>query len=175
MISDFKIFHLVDKDKNLIKTFSLLELSKNVEIFDFMINFNMIKRLQNEIDIVRSNLDSKIDNLSSKIETENKETRDLVISVIKDTNSRIDNANKRKVYDKNRTPITGSIIRNIRKNAVWLLVISWTIGLACGLSLSFIIRTNKTSKVSSNWREAISSGPILASDRQLFGYWLPGC
>ena len=51
--------------------------------------------LDSKIDTVRSNLDSKIDNLSNKIEIGNKETRDLIISAIRDTSSRVDDTNKR--------------------------------------------------------------------------------
>ena len=93
MVSDFKLFQLRDRHENLIKEFSLSELSKNVEMFNFMINFNITKRLQSK-----------------------------------------------RVCDKDGTPMPGPTIRSIRKNALWLLLVSWTIGLACGLNLSFITR-----------------------------------
>ena len=103
MVGDFKTFWLYDRDKNTMKQFPLSELSKNVKMFDFMVNFNITKRLESK-----------------------------------------------RVRDKDGTPMPGPIIRSIRKNALWLLLVSWTIGLACGLNLSFIIRANRTSKVSSN-------------------------
>ena len=100
IVGNFKLFQIRDRQGKLF-VFRLSELSKNVEMFDFMINFNMGTELQS------------------------KGVRDI-----------------------DGTPMAGPVIRSIRKNAIWLLLISWTIGLVCGLNLYSIIRLNRTSKVS---------------------------
>ncbi len=91
MISDFNVFELYDgevcdREKGLIKRFSLPDLPKHVKTFDFMLNFNMTPRLQSK-----------------------------------------------HICDKEGNPMPGPILRSICKNARWLLFVSWTIGLACGL------------------------------------------
>ena len=207
MVSDFKIFHLIGKNQKLVKTFSLLELSKNVELFDFMINFNMIKRIQGEIDTVWSDVGSEINNLISKVETANRETRNSFVNLIRDTNNKIEvgndnlinkidaanreirgsvvstirdtnskievgndnlsskietanreinslvvsairDTNKNQTLSKNEFVMPKSIIRDIRKSILWLLLINLIIGLASGLNLYFIIRSNRPTKVS---------------------------
>ena len=49
----------------------------------------------------------------------------------------------KRICDKDGQPMPGPIIRAIRKNARWLLLISWTFGLACGLTWSPIIDNKK--------------------------------
>ena len=99
MVSDFKCFKLYDREANLIKEFSLSELSKNVEMFDSMVNFNITKRLQSK-----------------------------------------------RVCDKDGGPLAKATLRGIRRNARWLLLVSWTIGLGCGLSLAPIINASRKSE-----------------------------
>ena len=49
----------------------------------------------------------------------------------------------KRICDKDGQPMSGPIIRAIRKNARWLLLVSWTFGLACGLAWSSIIDNKK--------------------------------
>ena len=49
----------------------------------------------------------------------------------------------KRICDKDGQPMSGPITRTIRKNARWLLLVSWTFGLACGLSWSPIIDNKK--------------------------------
>lgn len=99
MVSDFKCFKLYDREANLIEEFLLSELSANVKTFDFMINFNITKKLQSK-----------------------------------------------RVCDKDGGPLAKVILRGIRRNARWLLLVSWTIGLGCGLSLAPIINASRKSE-----------------------------
>lgn len=52
----------------------------------------------------------------------------------------------KRICDKDGQPMSGPIIRAIRKNARWLLLVSWTFGLACGLTCSLIIDNKKPVK-----------------------------
>ena len=96
MVSDFKRFKLYDREANLIEEFLLSKLSENVKRFDFMINFNVTKKLQSK-----------------------------------------------RVCDKDGGPLAKVTLRGIRRNARWCLLVSWTIGLGCGLTLAPMINASR--------------------------------
>lgn len=120
MISDFKLFELydgevLDREKGLIKFFSLPDLPKHVKTFDFMLNFNMTPRLQSKY-----------------------------------------------ICDKEGNPMPGPMLRSICKNARWLLFVSWTIGLACGLVWS---NTTNVQRPATN--PSLNSGKPVSSPSHL--------
>ena len=64
------------------------------------------------------------------------------------------------ICDKDGTPMPGPIIRRIRKNARWLLLISWTIGLACGLVWSDTINSRRPAMNPSLGTQPTSAEPL---------------
>ena len=64
------------------------------------------------------------------------------------------------ICDKYGTPMPGPIIRRIRKNARWLLLVSWTIGLACGLVWSGTINSQRPAMNPSFGTQPTSAEPL---------------
>ncbi len=55
------------------------------------------------------------------------------------------------ICDKDGTHMAGPILRRIRRNARWLLLVSWTVGLVCGMNLPTVTGQAPVTEQQQSW------------------------